>query len=147
MDKISKVAKVTGNGNWKELYKFEVEFENGDVGTLYRKTNEAKVNIGEQYNYTINDKGSIKIVNPNYANGGATPHQNNSGNSNNKTGEQIARMNCVTNAIAFCKDSECSEEHIVKIADFFFNYVMGDCCEIKKTQTPELQVTNDDTPF
>ena len=60
--KNSKVVNVQGSGMFKELYVFEVELDNGDVGKIYRKSNDSKLTNGQDISYTINDKGSIKIV-------------------------------------------------------------------------------------
>ena len=141
MEGKSKLKTVQGNGNWKEFYKFDVEFEDGNGGTIYRKTNEPKVTIGEEYNYSINDKGSVKIVNPNYQNNGF----NGGGSNSPKTDEQIVRMNSVTNAVAYCRGSNCSPEEILETSQIFRDWIMADCCEAKKPQVPELQINND--PF
>lgn len=62
MEKVSKLIKVTAAGNFNELFKFELQFEDGTIGIVYRKTNEPKVEAGEIYPYTINDKKTIKII-------------------------------------------------------------------------------------
>ena len=53
---------IKEKGTFNELFKFECEFIDGTIGILYRKTNEAKVQVNEVYTYTINDKGTIKII-------------------------------------------------------------------------------------
>tara|TARA_R110001606_G_scaffold398292_1_gene576965 strand:+ start:93 stop:509 length:417 start_codon:yes stop_codon:yes gene_type:complete len=62
MEKVSKLIKVKSTGMFNELFKFELEFEDGTTGIVYRKTNEPKVETGEIYPYTINDKKTIKII-------------------------------------------------------------------------------------
>jgi hypothetical protein len=62
MEKVSKLIKVQAKGMFNEFYKFELEFEDGTIGIVYRKTNEPKVEAGETYPYTINDKKTIKII-------------------------------------------------------------------------------------
>lgn len=148
MEKISKLLNVQASGTFKEMYKFELEFENGDTGILYRKTNEAKVTVGDSYNYSLNDKGTVKIVNPKYANGGATPFKN-GGGGNNKDPEEIARMNSLTNATNFWLNEESkTEDKVLATAQVFRDWVRQDCCEVKKPEVPELEViTTDDTPF
>ena len=47
---------------FKELYVFEIELDNGDIGKIYRKSNDSKLSVGQDISYTMNDKGSIKIV-------------------------------------------------------------------------------------
>jgi hypothetical protein len=62
MEKVSKLIKVQAKGMFNEFYKFELEFEDGTIGIVYRKTNEPKVEAGETYPYTISDKKTIKII-------------------------------------------------------------------------------------
>lgn len=62
MEKVSQLKSVIEKGTFNELFKFECEFLDGTIGILYRKTNEAKVQVNEVYTYTINDKGTIKII-------------------------------------------------------------------------------------
>jgi hypothetical protein len=62
MEKVSQLKSVIEKGTFNELYKFECEFLDGTIGILYRKTNESKVIVNEVYTYTINDKGTIKII-------------------------------------------------------------------------------------
>ena len=62
MEKVSQLTSVKEKGTFNELYKFECEFLDGTIGILYRKTNESKVIVNEVYTYTINDKGTIKII-------------------------------------------------------------------------------------
>ena len=60
--KNSKVTQVSGNGVWEsqqygKFYKFEVVFENGDVGQFMSKEeNQTKFKIGELADYTITSK-------------------------------------------------------------------------------------------
>jgi len=61
MEKISKVKNVTGNGSWESqygtLYKFEVVFENGDVGDYNSKMQEqTSFVIGKEATYDITSK-------------------------------------------------------------------------------------------
>ena len=62
MEKVSQLTSVKEKGTFNELYKFECEFLDGTIGILYRKTAEAKVIVNEVYTYTVNDKGTIKII-------------------------------------------------------------------------------------
>ncbi len=58
------VTSVQGAGMWKEkqLYKFEVAFDNGFVGTRYSKTAECDLKQGQRIKYLTNDKGTIRPV-------------------------------------------------------------------------------------
>jgi hypothetical protein len=123
MEKKSKLINVQANGNWKEFYKFELEFENGESGTLYRKTNEAKVTKGEEYTYTLNDKGSIKLVNPNYAggNGGG----NTGGGYSDDDKMRMAKSVAIKSAAILHQSRTTSESDVISTADVFYNYITG----------------------
>ncbi len=62
MEKVSELKRVQSKGTFNELFKFELEFTDGTIGIIYRKTDEAKVHVGESYTYTINAKDTIKII-------------------------------------------------------------------------------------
>ena len=57
----SKLTNIQANGTWKEFYKFDLEFEDGITGTIFKKSEDHKLEIGKEYEYSRNDKGSIKI--------------------------------------------------------------------------------------
>ena len=48
--------------NFLEFFVFAIEFEDGAKGKIYKKKDEAGVEIGEEIEYTMNEKGSIKVV-------------------------------------------------------------------------------------
>ena len=47
---------------FKEMYVFNISFENGDIGKVYKKKNSIYQNIGDEVEYTINDKGTVNFV-------------------------------------------------------------------------------------
>ena len=48
--------------SFMEFYVFAIEFEDGTKGKIYKKKDAAGVEIGEEIEYTMNEKGSIKVV-------------------------------------------------------------------------------------
>jgi len=56
--KTSRIKSIQNNGTWKELFKFEVEMENGDVGGCFAKTQDPPFKVGDEksYEYTQNGK-------------------------------------------------------------------------------------------
>ena len=77
--KKSKVISVTPNGTWEGnygvMYKFEIVFQNGDVGEYSSKSkdqNKFEVNAETQYEYT---GGKFPKIKPHYAKPMATPTQ------------------------------------------------------------------------
>lgn len=56
--KTSKIKSIQQNGTWKDLFKFEVEMENGDVGGCFAASQEPPFKVGDekQYDYTQNGR-------------------------------------------------------------------------------------------
>ena len=55
--KQSKITSVQGTGTFKDLFKFEIAFENGDVGTMFKKSQNPFVAVGDRVEYEITDSG------------------------------------------------------------------------------------------
>ena len=81
--KTAKVVSVKGDGTWKEFYKFEVELNNGDSGVMYKKTPQHWLEEDQEINYSINDKGTLKVIREGWSN---NPSSNGSFGSNSKGG-------------------------------------------------------------
>jgi hypothetical protein len=64
--KKSIIKTITPKGQWKEFWKFEIEFEDGNSGRVFKVENDAGVNEGDEVDYTINEKGTIKIIKEGY---------------------------------------------------------------------------------
>lgn len=74
--KTSKIKSIQNDGTWKDLYKFEVQMENGDVGGAFAKTQVPSWKVGDEMNYEYEQKGkfwNIKFLQANKPawNGGA----------------------------------------------------------------------------
>ena len=107
--KNSKVVNVQGSGMFKELYVFEVELDNGDVGKIYRKSNDSKLSNGQDISYTINDKGSIKIV---------TDYQKNNQSQSSPKQDDVQKLIVKQSSLkaAVDYDNKCTTEDVLKNA-------------------------------
>ena len=116
--KNSKVVNVQGSGMFKELYVFEVELDNGDVGKIYRKSNDSKLSNGQDISYTINDKGSIKIV---------TDYQKNQSQSSPQKSDDVQKLIVKQSSLkaAVDYDNKCTPEDVLKNAQMFYEWVWG----------------------
>ena len=136
--KNSKVVNVQGSGMFKELYVFEVELDNGDIGKIYRKSNDSKLSVGQDISYTINDKGSIKIV---------TDYQKNQTQSSHKQDDVqklIVKQSSLKAAVDY--DNKCSPEDVLKNAQMFYEWVWGlSPAQSKKNKVAEK--FDSDLPF
>ena len=63
----SRITNIIQKPNWnppnsnETFYVFLINLENGDEGNIYKKTNNLKLEIGQEINYTLNEKRTIKI--------------------------------------------------------------------------------------
>jgi hypothetical protein len=153
--KNSKVVNVQGSGMFKELYVFEVELENGDIGKIYRKSNDSKLSVGQDISYTINDKGSIKIVTDYQKN-----NQSQSSPKQDDVQKFIVRQSSITRGIEFMNllnsinPTKFTRKEIRQIileeAEVFEKWVMRSDMQnkvdmIKKSF--DAEVKNDNIPF
>jgi len=132
--KNSKVVNVQGSGMFKELYVFEVELDNGDVGKIYRKSNDSKLTNGQDISYTINDKGSIKIV---------TDYQKNQSQSSPQKSDDVQKLIVKQSTLkaAVDYDNKCSPEDVLKNAQMFYDWVMGN--DVQKKVDKVAKAFND----
>ena len=136
--KNSKVVNVQGSGMFKELYVFEVELDNGDVGKIYRKSNDSKLTNGQDISYTINDKGSIKIV---------TDYQKNQSQSSPQKSDDVQKLIVKQSTLkaAVDYDNKCSPEDVLKNAQMFYDWVMGN--DVQKKINKIAEKFDSDLPF
>jgi len=137
--KNSKVVNVQGSGMFKELYVFEVELDNGDIGKIYRKSNDSKLSVGQDISYTINDKGSIKIV---------TDYQKNNQSQSSPKQDDVQKLIVKQSSLkaAVDYDNKCTPEDVLKNAQMFYEWVWG----LTPTQTKINKVAekfDSDLPF
>jgi hypothetical protein len=144
--KNSKVVNVQGSRMFKELYVFEVELDNGDIGKVYRKSDDPKLSIGQEISYTLNDKGSIKIVTDYQKN---NPTQS-SPQKSNDVQKLIVKQSSLKSSVDY--NSNCSAEEVLENAQIFYEWVW----DLKKPNTSNFDsrlkekmedVFNDDLPF
>jgi len=142
--KTSKVKRVTGNGTWEGnygmMYKFEVEFFNGDCGEYSSKTEfQTKFVEGEEANYEFID-GKFPKVKPYYA-----PPQSNGQPINYKKDDNvqqsIIKQSCLKAAVDYSKDHSPSPEKVCEIAQVFVDWVNG------KETNNEPKKQGNDLPF
>jgi len=61
---MAKIVSITPKGQWQEFYKLDIRFDNGDFGTAFAKSPTPSYNVGDEVDYTKNEKGTIKINKP-----------------------------------------------------------------------------------
>jgi len=121
--KKSKLISVIYKDRWKEFHKYELEFDDGTIGTIYKKSENPGVEENTEYDYTINDKGTIKIIDPN------KPQNYNTPSDNQSVQKYIVRQSSLKASVDFwkakqAKGVECSEYEIISTAVIFEEYVL-----------------------
>jgi hypothetical protein len=131
-NKKSVVKHVQSAGTWNGMFKFDIDFENGDTGTCFCKE-ESSVQknfpIGKEVEYEFTPMGKGHKVKAVYNPASTGGNGNGSFKSFSKSPEEqsrIARMNALTNAVnwAVSKDSA-TELDVLTIASAFENFIMS----------------------
>ena len=126
--KNSKVTSVQSNGSWEGkygiMYKFEIGFENGDVGEYSSKNQEQnKFVIGTNAEYEYTD-GKFPKVKPVYIKPDSFNNSfSNSSNDNPDRQKVISKLSVLKSAIEF--DNNCTVEDVLKNAQTFYDWAMG----------------------
>ena len=61
--KKSKITELNlQNEKFNDMFIFTIVFENGDIGKLYKKKDKTYEQVGDEVEYTISPKGSVKIA-------------------------------------------------------------------------------------
>ena len=114
----SKLTNIQANGNWKDFYKFDLEFEDGTTGTIFKKSENHKLEVGKEYEYSKNEKGSIKII---PEGGGFTPNYTN----NDDRQKYIIRQSMLKAAVDFHSGTSSTTSTIIGTAEEFEEWVLN----------------------
>tara|TARA_R100001443_G_scaffold2633_2_gene8612 strand:+ start:118 stop:525 length:408 start_codon:yes stop_codon:yes gene_type:complete len=61
--KKSKITELNlQNEKFNDMYIFTIVFENGDIGKLYKRKDKTYEGVGDEVEYTISPKGTVKIA-------------------------------------------------------------------------------------
>ena len=58
---MAKITEITPTGVWNDLHKFDVSMDDGSKGTTFAKTAPPWYSVGDEVEYTLNEKGGMKI--------------------------------------------------------------------------------------
>ena len=139
----NKVKSVQGNGTYKDMFIFEITFENGDIGNLYRKTEDAKVEVGQEIEYDLKPSGTIKIITDynreEFLKKNNTMTKQDWEEKDNKKSDTISRQVALKCAVEFGTNSKL--ENTLKYAEIFYNWILD------KEDNQESKTERDDIPF
>jgi hypothetical protein len=142
MEKEAKVTKVQGDGMFNDLYKFELELDNGDSGKVYKKLDNAGVQIGETITYTQNDKGTIKVQ-TGYQK--RFPEKFKDKGYDKRTQRYIIRQSSLKTATDFIINTKGDESDLFLLADKMVAYCMGGNTDFENDKKQEKE--ENDVPF
>jgi hypothetical protein len=140
MNKKSKVTNVQASGTWEGkfglMYKFEVEFENGDAGEYSSKSKDQnKFLCGVETEYEYID-GKFPKVKPVWVQNQPPQATQSNLQSNNNREEMIVKQSSLKAAVEFC-DKDCTIEQVLDNAEIFYNWVMtGEKPDVAEDKMP-----------
>lgn len=119
--KKSKVTKVTGNGTWVKdnvtYFKWEVEFENGDIGGAMTKKNpQDKWVVGKEVSYTLETKGNftnVKII-----------EEKPSFKAQPRNEKAIIAQSCIGYATNLYHGKQTDSDSVLEVAEKFYQWVI-----------------------
>jgi len=128
--KTANVKSVQPSGNFKELFMFEVEFDNGDTGNIYKKSINPGLELGQSVTYVINDKGTIKIqrdIPNNYVKNNEEDKMTKQEWADRDERKELvyARKTALDCATAYCDADKCSPEKILETANMFCTWLIS----------------------
>jgi hypothetical protein len=131
MIKKSKVKKVQANGTWEGkfgmMYKFEVEFEDGNAGEYSSKSQDQDKFIeGQEMEYEFID-GNFPKVKPIYQKPDFVSGSSNGVYKKDDTVQKmIVKQSSLKSAVDYCSKGNCSPADVIKVAQEFVDWVMED---------------------
>lgn len=118
---MAKITDITPTGEWNDLHKFDVTMDDGSKGTTFAKTSPPWYSVGDEVEYTLNEKGGMKVSK------GTAPYMNSAPATNSQSytpakaggngskDEQIARSVAFKGAIDLAVAGKIS---LVDISEF-----------------------------
>ena len=140
--KTSKITYITGDGNFKDLIVFDLTLENGDVGKIYRKPESSLLKEGQEINYNLSDKGTIKLVyqQESFLDDKMTKSEWNDRDIHKEQRADvkqlyIIRQSCLKSSIDFCNINGGDIQKVLEVAEILINFVeTGDTLEKSNTK-------------
>ena len=129
MIKTSTVKNVQANGTWEGkfgmMYKFEVEFEDGNAGEYSSKTqDQTKFVEGQEMEYEFIDGNFPKVKpvyqKPDFASNGFSGGYKKDDNVQ----KMIVKQSSLKSAVDYCSKGNCSPSDVIKVAQEFVDWVM-----------------------
>ena len=123
---MAKIISITPKGQWQEFYKLEVRFDNGDFGTAFAKSPTPSYAVGDEVEYSKNEKGTIKIQRPNNFGGGTGgSFATASKSAGDERSASIIRQVALKAAVEYACAAKHDVPTILANADLFNKWMLG----------------------
>ena len=138
-----KIVSLQDTGRmWKEFHILDVAFDNNDSGNVLAKSTTPSYKVGDEVQYTKNERGGIKIqrdFQPNNSPSNYTPRK-----SNDSKDEQIARSVVFKGAVDLVGAGVLELKDITKFVADFTPVVLGDVQQQSNTYAQHFE---ESSPF
>ena len=143
---MAKIVSITPTGQWQDLFKLEIRFDNGDFGTAFAKSQTPSYAVGDEVEYTKNEKGTIKIQRP-FGGGGSFggSFANASKSSGDDRSASIIRQVALKAAVEYASAAGHDVNTILANAETFNAWMSGQSAE--QTTHAEHFATRNESPF
>lgn len=144
---MAKIISITPKGQWQEFYKLEIRFDNGDFGTAFAKSPNPSYQIGDEVDYSKNEKGTIKIQKAGgFGGGNGGSFSNTSKVSGDERSASIIRQVALKAAVEYACAAKHDVNTILANAEIFNKWMSGQSAT-PTTHTEHFANRNDDMPF
>jgi hypothetical protein len=145
---MAKIVSITPTGQWQDLFKLEIRFDNGDFGTAFAKSQTPSYAVGDEVEYTKNEKGTIKIQRPNNFGGGGSfggSFSNASKSSGDDRSASIIRQVALKAAVEYACAAAHDVNTILANAETFNKWMAGQSAA--PASHTEHFATRNESPF
>ena len=134
----SKIKSITKQDQWNDLFKFEIKFENGSEGMMFKKTPDPMCSVGDDVMFTLSSKGTIKIIKEGQEQFVNKPFS--------KSNDDLIMIQCMFKASAMyhSKRSASNDQSVIETAKQWFEASKE---ILEKKNDPESKPVFDDNPF
>jgi hypothetical protein len=148
----AKITNIQGSGTWNEMFKFEVTMENGDVGTVFSKSQQPLFKVGDYKSYEITPSGrgyKIKWVQEQRAFTPSSTGNSYQANNSKDKEESIARAVALKASVDMGHSDNPAK--VIEVAQLFEKYLttgqsFNDDAKDNLNSNSKMD-SNDDLPF
>ena len=133
----SKIKSITKQDQWNDLFKFEIKFENGSEGMMFKKTPDPMCSVGDDVMFTLSSKGTIKIIKEGQE---QFVNKQNDGFESSKN-DDVIMIQCMFKAatVFYSGQPSITETQVSETAIQWFNDAKNSLCKNSNSKEEELK--------